>query len=184
MLPVESLVKVASCVVVLALSCGCTTSDKPMLADERLPELAGRLGLGQEIELTEDVPLALEEEHARIDMFAVNLPPPPIYGYLRAGTRLRVEHVWRSPPESATPRIETASVTFRVLPDHDPFPYPLVSGESGAGWQPLPELGAGFGNLYTLPASVTRIVPPEERTPPDQIKPLTRRQEWPRGWQR
>ena len=186
--------KIFSLVLLLMLEtvCGCAsqgrpiTNDLPVLMDERRPDLAERLGVGQEIELTRRVQLVKSNGYT----FGMRAAYPrserngTFLGYLPAGTRLRVEHAWSSPPEEATPRIGSLSATFRILPDHDPLPLPLASFDVTGGWEPLPGLGAGYGNVYTLPGSHTRLVPPEERTPEDQIKPLTKRQEWPRGWRR
>ena len=158
--------------------------DAPYLADEYRPDLARQYGLGQEIELTQRMQLVQLDGAIGLRSRPITDRDPIVLGYISAGTRLRVQHVWVVPPEAATPRIGTAVVTYRVVPDHDPLWATLSLGQSTGGWEPLEGLGAGYGNVYTLPASHTRLVPPEERTPDDQIKPLTKRQEWPRGWQR
>jgi hypothetical protein len=159
-------------------------SDSPpaVLADDD-PRFADRYGLGDEYELTRRVQIT--QSRGAIGLRALyprSEKNGNFLGYLPPGTRLRVEHVWFVPPESPTPHISGATVTMRVLPDHDPLPLPLSPADVSGGWEQMP--GGERGNVYVLSPTHYRRVSPDERTPEDKIEPLTEKQEWPEGSQR
>ena len=164
------------------LSCGCgPPSDAPTLADQRRPELARRAGLGQEVELTKRVEV-LRGLGGYYDLRAFeNYTSGRHLGYLPPGTRLRTEHVWYVPPEDGVGVASGVVVTMRVLPEH-PLDGPLKPMDLPTNWVALPT--GERANAYVLPASHGRIVEGRERTPEDQVVPLTERQEWPPGWRR
>ncbi len=72
-------------------------------------------------------------------------------------------------------------VTMRVLPEH-PFEYALKPGDLPTNWIAAGQTGRA--NAYLLPASHARLVEDHELTPEDEITPLTKQQEWPRGFKR
>ena len=164
------------------LSYGCGgPSDAPTLADHRRPELARRAGLGQEVELTKRVEV-LRHPGGYYNLRAFeNYTSGDHLGYLPPGTRLRTEHVWYSPPESGVGVASAVGVTMRVLPEH-PLDGALKPMDLPTNWVALPT--GERANAYVLPASHGRIVEGRERTPEDQVVPLTERQEWPPGWRR
>ena len=151
-----------------------------ILADVRQPELSRRAGLGDEIELTQRVEVLRNDGYYNLRAFE-NYTSGLHFGYLPAGTRLRTEHVWYSPPESGVGVASSVGVTMRVLPEHR-FDRALKPMDLPTNWVALPT--GERANAYVLPASHGRIVEEHERTPEDQVVPLTKRQEWPQGWRR
>ena len=147
----------------------------PVLADHD-PYYARRLELGKEVELIQPVQVVDSLDVLGLDVIR---PAPPnrngaYRGVLPAGTRLRVEHVWRQAGDSAT-GIGGATQTRRMLPNHDPLYRPLSSVDLPGSW--AESLEGDPINAYVLPLLCYRVVPDDERTPEDQIKPLTKRQE-------
>ncbi len=166
----------------LAIGCARLPADAPTLADERRPELAKKMGLGQEYEVTKRI--EIREGDGEYKLGAVRQYGPITVGhvgYLKPGTRLRTEHVWYSPPEDDVGIASSVAVTMRVLPEH-PFQYALKPADLPGGWIALPT--GKPANAYVLAASHARVVDEHERTPEDQIVPLTEQQEWPRGRRR
>ena len=159
---------------------GCAHSDPdepwPVLADDD-PVYAKRLGLGRELELTQVGTASRNGETVALQFVRpVSPKQSALYlGKLPVGTRLRVEHVWAT-------GTGWAWQTLRVLPDHGSIRLPIMPGDLPLSFPPVGD-GDGFA-AYAIPLEAFRLVPPEERTPEDQIKPLSRRQEWPRGWRR
>lgn len=146
----------------------------PVLADDD-PRYARALGLGDEYEVTRRIQVfeyALLTERQRPVGGSLHL------GYLEPGTRLRVTHVWRVPPDRSA-GIGGSTLTLRVVPDHDPWRRPFKPGDVSPAWTRQPDGAAG--NAYVLNPDFVRRVAPEERTPDRLIEPLTVRQEWPRG---
>ena len=149
---------------------------RPVLADDN-SYYAKRLGLGRELELTQPGTVSRNRETVAVEFVR---PVPPyqtgVYlGKLPTGTRLRVEHVWAT-------GTGWAWQTLRVLPDHGSIRLPIMPGDMPLSFPPA-DGGDGFA-AYALPREAFRIVSFEEQTPTDQVRPLTKRQEWPQGWWR
>ncbi len=168
-------------VLVLLSGCSRLPADAPTLADERRPDLANKMGLGVEYEVIKRIEVSDAED--RYLLRARNQYGPiggTHVGYLEPGTRIRTQHVWFSPPEEGIGIASWVTTSMRVVPSH-PFPLALFPADLPGSWDTA--LTGDRVNAYMLPASHARVVDEHERTPEDQIVPLTERQEWPK-WRR
>jgi len=158
---------------------GCTSAEPELyLADTAQPELAWRAGLGDEVELIQKVELLWDRDHYDLRCFE-DYKSGRHRGYLPVGTRLRTEHVWTAGPEVGS--AGSVVVTMRILPEH-PYRWQLMPSDLPGNYSRTP--GGQPVNAYVLPASHARIVADHERTPEDQIVPLTEEQEWLVGGER